>query len=281
MKTFIKQDRTQNNQKTALFTGEGAYHGSSNKEPELPITLAEPTVFPVYQAHFANICEIKKTLPIPTQEAIQADGVTFVWALFDDAKQVAGPLTKNVLLEMEPFLKKDKKFIYVDSKIQFFHKGDLPVDSKVWHIDGTFVIRGEEARNLGYTFLHDMTAKQKAGITNHYLAYQSSTHCATEWIQNPLTISLPECIPTFDILDNLVKAANPAAFAQPAASILHFTDNSLHRAVPASGDGWRLWIRVLETDKEIRISENIVECYGTVFKGGLMKKLYKPCSFPE
>lgn len=266
MKTHIKFDRNENNQKTAIFTGEGAYHGSSNKEPEQTPILGEKQVFPSYNAVFKNICEVKKVMEVPSQEAIQADGVTFVWALFEEAIEVAGPLTKSVLQAMAPHLKRDKKYIYVDSKIQHFSKGDLPVDSKLWHVDGSVALRGESAYALGYTLLHDLRAKEKAGIEDHYLAYQSSAHCATQWVTEALTLSLPEYIPTFDWMDEQVRAANPAVMSQPAASIVHFTDNSLHRAVPASDNGWRLWIRVLETDKEIKLSTNVVECYGTVFK---------------
>lgn len=268
MNTFLKKERTEENQKTANFTGEGAYHGSSNKEPEKVPVLGKKKEFPFFIASFRNICEVKKVLDVPSQKEIQDDGVTFVWASFEEAKREAGPLTKKVLLEMEPHLKGDKKFIYVDSKIQFFHKGDLPVDSKLWHVDGTVAIRGEVAWKAGYTLLHDMRAKHKAGIVDHYMAYQSSTHCATEWAMEGIILPLPECIPDFDLLDQIVQDANPVRMSQPASSIVHFTDNSLHRAVPASDDGWRLWIRVVETDKEIKLNSNIIECYGTVFKQG-------------
>lgn len=266
MNTFIKQERTESNQKTARFTGEGAYHGSSNKEPEKAPVLAHKASFPSFTARFDNVCNVKKILPVPTQKEIQDDGVTFVWASFEEAKREAGPLSKSVLLEMESHLKGNKRHIYVDSKIQFFNKGDLPVDSKLWHVDGTVAIRGEQAWRSGYTLLHDMKAKVRSGVMDDYLAYQSSVHCATQWVTQPMFIYLPECIPTFDILDQLVQEDNPEVMSQPASSIVHFTDRSLHRAVQASDDGWRLWIRVLETDKEIKLSTNIIECYGTVFK---------------
>jgi hypothetical protein len=266
MNTFLKQERTEASQKTAVFTGEGAYHGSSNKEPEKMPALGEKKRFPLFRAFFRNLCEVKKVLDIPSQKEIQEDGVTFVWATFEEAKREAGPLTKKVLLEMESHLRGDKKFTYVDSKIQFFHKGDLPVDSKLWHVDGTTAIRGDRAWQAGYTLLHDMTAKMKAGITDHYLAYQSSEHCATQWVVEGVELDLPECIPSFDELDQLVRLGDPIRISQPPSSIVHFTDNSLHRAVPASGDGWRLWIRVVETDKEVKLNSNIIECYGTVFK---------------
>jgi hypothetical protein len=265
MNTFLKSVKTEESQKTAIFTGEGAYHGSSNKEPEKK-PLGEKTVFPEFCAQFRNICDVKKVLIVPSQEEIRTDGVVFVWSLFEEALREAGPLTKSVLLEMEPLLKRNKKFIYVDSKIQYFHKGDLPVDSQLWHVDGSTSLRGEAANKLGYTLLHNMAGKLEMGVVDNYLAYQSSHHCATQWVTEQLGINLPKCIPSFDILDDLVRKVNPKHMSQPAGSIIQFTDNSLHRAVPATDDGWRLWIRCVETDREVNLSSNIIDCYGTVFK---------------
>lgn len=264
--TYLKSQRSEAAQKVAVFSGEGAYHGSSNKEPEKTPTLGEKVVFPDISVGFANVCDIKKILTVPSQEEIQNDGVVFVWSLFEEAKREAGPVTKNVLLEMEPHLKGDKKYVYVDSKIQYFRKNDLPVDSKLWHVDGSIPIRGEQAWKMGYTLLHDLKSKISSGVVDRYLAYQSSVHCATQWVTGSIALDLPECIPSFDILDQAVERLNPRRMSQPAGSIVGFTDNSLHRAVQASSDGWRLWIRCVETDREIKLSSSIVECYGTVFR---------------
>lgn len=266
MSTFIKAERTEEGQKTAIFTGEGAYHGSSNKEREITPVLADRIDFASYKARFLNTSDVKKILPPPTQEEVKNDAVTFVWCPFEEAKKEAGPLTKKVLEEMEPLLKHNKKHIYVDSKLQYFHKGDLPVDSCLWHVDGTKVLRGEQAWSLGYTLLHNLRQKQWDGVIDHYLAYQSSEHCATEWVKGMVMVVVPELIPSFDILDRLVKEEKFKTMAQPAGSIVAFTDNSLHRAVHATDDGWRLWIRVVETDKAVKLDQNIIECYNTVFR---------------
>jgi hypothetical protein len=266
MNTFLKSVNTQENQKTAVFTGEGAYHGSSNKEPERIPVLGEKITFPEMKIEFANICHIKDVLRVPSQEEIQNDGVVFVWSSFEEAKREAGPVTKNVLLQMEPHLKHNKKYIYVDSKIQFFRQNDLPVDSKLWHVDGSIAVRGEQAWNAGYMLLHDLKSKITSGVVDNYLAYQSSHHCATQWAIDAVTLSIPERIPSFDLLDTLVQRANPRVRSQPAGSIIRFTDNSLHRAVPASDDGWRLWVRCIETDREVKLNSNIINCYGTVFR---------------
>ncbi len=265
MSNFIKKERSETTQKSAQFTGEGAYHGASNKEPELTYIAAQRQHFEPEMQHFANPFAIKAQLEPPTQTEIQADATTFVWAEWELAKREAGKLTRSVLEAMEPHLRRDKRYIYVDSKIQFFRKGHLPVDSRLWHIDGTRTIRGEQARALGYTLLHDLQAKKREGLEEHYLAYQSSGHCATEFLREPIGLLLPAYIASFDPFDAAVQALNLPVFAQPAASIVHFTDDTIHRAVPATADGWRLWLRVLETDKEIRISPHVIDCYGTVF----------------
>ena len=77
---------------------------------------------------------------------------------------------------------------------------------------------------------------------------------------------MPELIPNFDDLDVQVRGVDPPRVAQPASSIVAFDGRSLHRAVPAEGPGWRLWLRCAETDHEVRLNPSIVECYGTVFR---------------
>lgn len=291
--TFLKSNKTEDAQKIAVFSGEGAYHGSSKIRNDNKTFVLETEVekFPASLMYywkrkdsnfmerpfyFTNLCEIKKLLQVPTQEEIKNDAVTFCWCPIEQAKQEAGPITKNILLEMESFLERKKKFIYIDSKIQYFQKGDLPVDSKLWHIDGTISVRDQRSQELGYTLLHDMRARAITALgfgqntkwtgVPKYLAYQSSLHCATQFVKNPLSVVLPDCIPNFDILDRLVQEANPEHISQPAGSIISFDGLSLHRAVPAQVDGWRLWIRCVETDCEVKLNSSIINCYGTVFR---------------
>ena len=58
----------------------------------------------------------------------------------------------------------------------------------------------------------------------------------------------------------------PACAPQPAGAIVRFDGLSLHRAVAASEAGWRLWIRCVETDRQVQLDADIIECYGTVFR---------------
>lgn len=282
---IVKRTRSIPDQKIAPFTGEGAYHGSTKPRqtparpaPAAPVEEMRPTTLETYaengtrsicefDATFPNHYAVKATLPIPSQEEIKHDGVTFCWCLMDEAIAEAGPLTRRVLEEMKKHLQHRKRFVYIDSKIQWFEAGDTPVDSRHWHVDGSIAVRDERVQALGHRLLHDVRARI-AGTTAPptYLAYQSSLHCATQFATAPVTLRMPELIPDFDDLDLRVRALNPPCGAQPASTIVAFDGLSLHRAVAAHSAGWRLWIRCSETDHEVHLNPSIVECYGTVFR---------------
>ena len=283
--TYLTREHTVVGQLVAPFTGEGAYHGSTKKRApaaarnDAPVVdEMRPTTIDEYPtdgsrpiasfvAEFPNLYEVTDTLPIPGQEEIRADGTTFVWCPFDLALTVAGPLTRRVLEAMRERFVGDKRYIYVDSKIQYLEPGDVPVDSQHWHVDGSIVARGPAVEALGHNQLHDMKARMSSRKTSpRYLAYQSSNHCATLFITQPVTLHLPELVPNFDALDDAVRALDPPAVEHPAGAIVRTDGRSLHRARPAVRAGWRLWIRCVETDREVHLETSIVECYNTVFR---------------
>jgi len=284
---IVKRARSIPEQKVAAFTGEGAYHGSTKPRPQTapvapppaPVEEMRPTTLETYaqsgtttigefDATFGNHYEVKAELPVPTQDEIKSDGVTFCWAQIDDAIAEAGPLTRRVLVEMKKHLRGDKRFVYIDSKIQWFETGDVPVDSRHWHVDGSIAMRDERVQALGHRLLHDMRARLERPSPPTYLAYQSSTHCATQFATAPVSLRMPDLIPNFDQLDLDVRTIDPPCVAQPASSIVAFDGMSLHRAVAATSAGWRLWIRCTESDHEVRLNPSLVECYGTVFRQG-------------
>lgn len=284
--THLRQEHSERTQQVAPFTGEGAYHGSTRKRapraagapPPVVVDEMRPTTLDAYprdgsraiaqfEATFPNLYTVCRVLPIPTQEEVRTDGVTLCWCPLAEALDVAGPLTRRVLEAMRDLVVGDKRFAYVDSKIQYFEPGDVPVDSQHWHVDGSIVARGPAVEALGHNLLHDMKARLASGVVPpRYLAYQSSDHCATLFATSPVTMTLPELIPDFDGLDALVRALSPPCVAQPASSIVRTDGLSLHRAQAASGAGWRLWVRLVETDREVQLDSSIIECYGTVFR---------------
>ena len=267
----------------STYTGEGAYHGSTKSKPQTVanpwgVPETEPTTLAKYQgsalrqfdtftAELSTVYEELAQLPIPTQDEIEHDGVTFVWKLFSQALLEAGPLTQSVLFAMMPHLQGRKKFCYVDSKIQYFEPGDVAVDSQHYHLDGTIVVRGEFAEQLGYPLLHDMRARILGEATPPlYLAYQSSEHCPTHFVVEPFDMEIPDFIPNFEAFNQTVLAAQPTVKPQPAASIVRFDGLSVHAAIPATAAGWRLWIRVIETDREVAVTPPVSDCYRSVYR---------------
>jgi len=289
MKTFLRTDRSIAAQVVVPFTGEGAYHGSTKARrgpdpkraaPPPPVDEMRPTTLADdgtdladaiedFDALFPNRWEARTTLPVPSQAAIRDDGVTFCWCPLQQALREAGPLTKEVLERMRSHLRGGKRYVYIDSKIQYFEPGDVPVDSQHWHVDGSITVRGDAAQRRGHGVLHDMKARLTGSAAPpSYLSYQSSEHCATRFVAQPLTVQLPALIPNFDALDRSVRALAPHCEPQPAAAIIRFDGLCLHRAVAATGSGWRLWIRCIETDREVTLTRSIIDCYGTVFRTG-------------
>ncbi len=284
--THLRQEHTTTSQQIAPFTGEGAYHGSTRKRAARPANAPRPVVvdemrpttldaYPQdgsraiadFEAIFPNLYAVERVLPLPTQEEVRTDGVTLCWCPIEEALAVAGPLTRRVVEAMKSLLVGDKRFAYIDSKIQYFEPGDVPVDSQHWHVDGSIVARGPAVEALGHNLVHDMKARLASDAPSpRYLAYQSSDHCPTLFVTSPLTMKLPELIPNFDGLDAHIRELAPPSVAQPASSIVRTDGLSLHRAQAAIGPGWRLWVRCVETDRETLLDSSIIECYGTVFR---------------
>jgi hypothetical protein len=282
--TSLQKPRSVGAQVVVAFTGEGAYHGSTKPRGQSPAARPQPPPIDEmratsldelgsgedigsFDAVFPNRCETLTTLPVPSQEAVRDDAVTFCWCPLEQAIQEAGPVTKQVLVEMREHLEGRKRYVYIDSKIQYFERGDVPVDSQHWHVDGSITARGPAVERLGHGVLHDMKARLLGPASPPtYLSYQSSQHCATSFVAEPVTLRLPTLIPNFDALDRMVREIDPACASQPAAAIVRFDGLSLHRAVTASAAGWRLWIRCVETDRQVQLDTNIIECYGTVFR---------------
>jgi hypothetical protein len=286
MTTWISKPYTIETQKVEEFTGEGAYHGSTKQRPPGPprprvevVAEATPATLERYveegrtniesfDAYFPNSLQIVEQCDVPTQEQVRDDGVTFCWCPFEESIQLAGPLTQRVLTSMRAGLTYTKRHIYIDSKIQYFEEGDLPVDSCLRHVDGSIAVRDERVLGFGSSVLHDMRARLEHGDPPKYLAYQSSDHCATGFLEQPMRLRMPELIPDFGEFDAAVRRTGIPEIAHPPGAIVAYDGLTVHWATPATSSGWRLWIRCTETDSEIIPSPAIIDCYGTVFRPG-------------
>ena len=226
----------------------------------------QPASFPLFNARFPNRFRVEKTLHVPSQEEIKSEATSFSWCPLDEALKAASPLTKSVLDAMTPLLLNKKKYVFVDSKVQFFNTEDAPVDSLHWHVDGSISVEDDRTKKLGYILLHDMYARMQHQDPPTFLAYQSSTHCATRFLTETLELRIPKCIPSFAPFSQLVEGYEPRSIAQAPGTIVSFDGWSIHRAVKASSAGWRLWVRMKETDHFTKAKPGSEDSYGTVFR---------------
>lgn len=221
--------------------------------------------FPEFDAHFPNQMLVLDQLRVPSQDEIRREPLNLSWCPIDEAMEKMGPCGRSVVKAMMPHLQRKKRYAFVDLKLQYFKAGDSPVDSLHWHCDGTIWIEDERSAKLGYVMLHDMYARLNHPSPPTYLMYHTADFCATQFVAEPLTLRIPKCIPGFQEFDRLVNSKAPAIKATLPGQIVAFDGFSIHRAVPAKKDGWRLWIRVKETDHFTAAKASARE-YGAVFR---------------
>ena len=93
--TSLNKQHSVETQQIAPFTGEGAYHGSTSKRASAPASAPPATVEEMrpstlddyrleapgpiaeFEATFPNLYVVERVLPLPTQEEVRDDGVTF------------------------------------------------------------------------------------------------------------------------------------------------------------------------------------------------------------
>ena len=107
--TSLHKKHSVDSQQVVPFTGEGAYHGSTRQRPNAapagpppavveemrPSTLDRyrldaPRPIAAFEATFPNLYSVEEVLPVPTQEEVRDDGVTFCWCPLQEALGVAG-----------------------------------------------------------------------------------------------------------------------------------------------------------------------------------------------
>lgn len=68
------------------------------------------------------------------------------------------------------------------------------------------------------------------------------------------------------MLDDRLSKLDLKPVQHPPGAIVSFDGWSLHRAVRACKTGWRLWIRVKETDHFNSQSKQVPHFFGTTFR---------------
>ncbi len=153
-----------------------------------------------------------------------------------------------ILNEVQNHLSNSKKYIFVNTKIQFLKTGFKPVDNLSWHVDGTIQVPSEICNSLGYNELHDMYARSILKEYPKYISFVTNTNCNTEYLCDPLSLKIPKCVSSFDEINEMVNKSEMKIISQPSCQIIKYDAFSLHRAIPSKCDGWRYWLRVIESN---------------------------------
>lgn len=166
----------------------------------------------------------------------------------ENAVMYGGPLMRE-LLETVPLVG-DKNYITVDTKVTLLMPGWYPAIPG-WHTDG--VPRGEE-------LLPDAKGKPRLDKQSelpknvpHYHVISVGLDSPTEFVNQPFELDI-ENFDNSDLYKELTQKVNPLV-ADGKLEVVSLSDAwvswdwwNVHRAIPADKTGWRLLIRVTESD---------------------------------
>jgi len=166
----------------------------------------------------------------------------------ENAVMYGGPLMRE-LLETVPLVG-DKNYITVDTKVTLLMPGWYPAIPG-WHTDG--VPRGEE-------LLPDAKGKPRLDkqaelpeIAPHYHVISVGLDSPTEFVNQPFELDI-ENFDNPDLYKELTQKVNPLV-EESKLDVVSLSDAwvswdwwNVHRAIPADKTGWRLLIRVTESD---------------------------------
>jgi hypothetical protein len=172
-----------------------------------------------------------------------------------DALTSAGSLTRQLLTQIEPFIRFDRKYVLVDVQIQYLKRGHYTTNREgtSWHLDGATAVHPVLSREMGIDLPKDkgaldiddtLTRKRKMRFFSVFFNDVSRT----EYVSTALFVDAPKCIPSWEIVSNLIDAERPATSFQDDCVLTEFDDTVLHRATASVRDGWRYWIRIGEID---------------------------------
>jgi len=110
-----------------------------------------------------------------------------------------------------------------------------------WHHDD--VDRGENGQP---DYDGDWLRKDRIMICVALDADDAPTGSLTEWVDEPVNLRwpLPDDEPVYRYWDQQIDQEGFRTHTYPSGTIVLFTQESLHRAVPAAGSGWRWFCRI-------------------------------------
>lgn len=197
-----------------------------------------------------------KVIPVANELAmVSEDTVAAQPAMKDASLERALELSKgyfleSLLKEMEKHLIGDRLFVFVDVKVQYMKKGQYPSPDNMWHIDGGISLKTENSKLLYRSY--DMFARDKLPVYPRFLSFISGDVSETEYMVTPRSLLVPRLMKSWILqtkedffVDNV---EDKDIHTHKCNSIISYDAFTLHRAVPAKRDGWRLHVRIVETN---------------------------------
>lgn len=189
-------------------------------------------------------------LNIPSGDEIY-EQISLQNELLDSALQKCeGTFLHKVCLELSKKVKLNTKYLVVDSKVQFFKKGHIPIDHDCWHLDGTIQIN-RKLSNLTFETA-DIGSRDILEKFPRFHSWISSNISSTEYMTKEFTVPVPRLLKNWRVFAEMLKSEHDIStdmyHKHSQGEIVSYDAFTLHRAVPAVEDGYRLWVRVAETN---------------------------------
>ncbi|WP_141564419.1 hypothetical protein [Mycolicibacterium palauense] len=190
-------------------------------------------------------------------------------ARLSDAVLFGGPLVRTCL-EHAPIVG-DRVYVVVDTKVSFLMPGWMPAIPG-WHTDG--VPRGV-AYGPGFdpasSGAPSMAEQQRQADTGYFPRYHTiivGNDCPTAFVVQPLLLYLErgESTELYAEMTRAVDALDPLLLVAPQVDQWASWDWwNIHRATEADDRGWRLLIRVTESDTVAPATKGFIRAQSQVY----------------
>tara|TARA_Y100001938_G_scaffold117430_1_gene161954 strand:- start:729 stop:1415 length:687 start_codon:yes stop_codon:yes gene_type:complete len=168
-------------------------------------------------------------------------------ASLPNAAMFGGPLVRKCL-EQAP-LAGDRLHIIVDTKVSMLMPGWLPAIPG-WHTDGVPRGRNLNPAAAGQPSMAEQHQQSEAGYFPRYHTIIVGNDCPTEFLHSPLTLALEhgESEDLYAEMTRLVDGGGHVVDVPRPNEWVTWDWWNIHRATEATERGWRLLVRVTESD---------------------------------
>lgn len=185
----------------------------------------------------------------PSQDAIE-NTLNLRQVSLEDAVRYGGTVTRSALDAIHLSLRGEHKYTIVDTKVNFLLPGFIPAIPG-WHTDG--VPRGDELNPAGRGVPRINAQNEGLARESLYHLLEVGGHSKTEFLTGKVQLDLEDGHDLYQRMSEKVDAFlgyvdHPPIESCPEGQVVTWDWWQIHRAVPATGPGWRFLIRVTETD---------------------------------